>query len=387
MIKYVNDLLDELEILFQNSDSDTIASKLIEWNKQYLKKDHINEEVSTNLSKLINTDNFKIAFRLNGNLGSILVRINMLKKIVSLMQRRKIDVTVYGHPREEINQEIFNDLNFIDHIRNYSDLKGNEKKHHLVIDLDTFPTVLYQNTDEISSKAPIYLPMLKCWREFKEQHKKWFEKVSDFRPQIYTLAIMNGKNCINNIDVHNYLGLENHFIYSIKPNNVKEVLRRFHLKEKFITFNRGSYTIANQSEGTRVWPLDYYNQLVSLLKKKYPNVKLVQLGENAECLPIEGIDINLCGKTTLPELKVLLSKAFLHIDGEGGMVHLRKALNGGISVVLFGSTPLKYFGYDDNINLSSECCSESCCELHKNWLHKCLLTDGEALCLKRIKPK
>lgn len=38
------------------------------------------------------------------------------------------------------------------------------------------------------------------------------------------------------------------------------------------------------------------------------------------------------------KLKVILKHAKLHIDSEGGLVHLRHAIKGGPSVVLFGPT-------------------------------------------------
>lgn len=387
MTKYIDNLIELLDSSLSNNSSREIAKTLIEWNQSYLEKGAPDEKVSTSISKLLNSDKFKVAFRLNGNLGSILVRTNIIKKIVSLVSRKIIDVTVFGHPKSEINQEIFSDLDFIDHVKNYCELKVDDKSYHLIIDLDTFPTVIYRDEQAIRSKVPVFVPMLKKWDNFKDQHKEWFKNISDFRPQIYTLAKMNRKNCINNIDIDGYLRLEKHFIYSISCDlNAADVMRKFNIKGEFITLNRGSYTIANQAEGTRVWPLEYYSQLVQLLKQRYPQIQLVQLGESEECSPIVGIDLNLCGQTSLAELKALLSAATLHIDGEGGMPHLRRALNAGPSVVLFGSTPREYFGYDGNINLASCYCAESCCELHKNWLHRCLLTNGEALCLKELKP-
>ena len=48
------------------------------------------------------------------------------------------------------------------------------------------------------------------------------------------------------------------------------------------------------------------------------------------------------------DLKILLKNALYHIDGECGMVHLRKALKTGPSVVLFGPTPIKFFSYSNN---------------------------------------
>lgn len=67
------------------------------------------------------------------------------------------------------------------------------------------------------------------------------------------------------------------------------------------------------------------------------------MGESPErCKTLHGIDVNLIGKTDWDDLKILLKNALYHIDGECGMVHLRKALKTGPSVVLFGPTPIKF---------------------------------------------
>ncbi|MFQ6778250.1 MAG: glycosyltransferase family 9 protein [Alphaproteobacteria bacterium] len=332
----------------------------------------------------------KIAFSMEGNMGSILLRTNFVKKFVSMLPRDKVDVTIFGHPNMEITDSIFKDLDFVDHIKNRKELKSKiYKNYDLVLKLDTFPIVLFK------SKI-LYIKSKKCYKiatkfeDFADNNKKWISDTAMFRPIIYQLAKMRNKNCVNCIDFNDILRLERYFIYTIKvPQDITNILSKWKLKQgEFITLNRGSYTIPGQGEGTRVWPLEYYNKLVKLLKETYPNVKLVQLGQTEDCPKIEGCDLYLCGKTNLQELKCLLYGAILHIDGEGGMVHLRKAMDAGASVVLFGGTDAEYFGHGGNINLRSDVCPYNCCEMHDCWIRKCLLSGNEnPLCLMKLKPE
>lgn len=385
MSTYLDNLIFFLGKRCQNNWSKKLAWELVKYNVTYIFKGK-NEKISDDLKALLKPK-LNVAFRLNGNLGSILIRLNFVKQFVSLCNRNEIEVTVFGHPKAVINQALCSHLDFIDHIKNYTDCKKEYwTDYDLLIDIDTFPTILHINKKMLEKKAPVYIPIIETWQKYKINHIKWYENFSDFRPQIYTLAIMQGKNCINNADIDNKLGLTKDFNYTIKCADTENITQKYKLKKRYITINRGSYTIAGQSEGTRVWPISHYNTLISLIKRKYPEIQIIQIGESPECILMEGIDLNLCGKTTLEELKILLRDAFLHIDGEGGMVHLRKAVGGGVSVVLFGSTPKEYFGYKDNINLNVQVCPESCCELHKEWLHKCLLSGGEAVCLQKLTP-
>ena len=125
-----------------------------------------------------------------------------------------------------------------------------------------------------------------------------------------------------------------------------------------------------------------------MLKKCFPEKKVVQLGESKErCCAIQGVDISLVGETDWEDLKVLLKNAWLHIDGECGMVHLRKILHGGASVVLFGPTSIDFYGYDGNINISSDVCPHWCCKLTETAVERCLLSGEESnRCMKTIQP-
>ncbi|WAW00359.1 hypothetical protein NB636_02695 [Oxalobacter aliiformigenes] len=121
------------------------------------------------------------------------------------------------------------------------------------------------------------------------------------------------------------------------------------------------------------------------LKLSFPDIKIVQLGVSHErCESMQNIDINLIEKTTLPDIAALLKNAWLHIDCEGGLVHLRHALKGGKSVVIFGPTSPSFFGYSENINIRSDLCKYPCEWLTENWQKKCIRKSNKHICMKSI---
>lgn len=97
-------------------------------------------------------------------------------------------------------------------------------------------------------------------------------------------------------------------------------------------------------------------------------LRVVQLGAANE-EEIDGVDICLNGKTTLEQTANILKWSLCHVDTEGGLVHLNRSVHGR-SVVMFGPTPVKTFGYPQNINLSPSACKE-CFWTTQSWVLEC----------------
>jgi ADP-heptose:LPS heptosyltransferase len=109
---------------------------------------------------------------------------------------------------------------------------------------------------------------------------------------------------------------------------------------------------------TKCWPFENWTPLIRKLKKAKPELKIVQLGSrNSRSIP--DVDIDLVQRTSLSQAAWILKHAQAHIDGDSGLVHLARALHTP-SVVLFGPTDHKFFGYSQNVNLTASgygnCC-------------------------------
>jgi ADP-heptose:LPS heptosyltransferase len=130
----------------------------------------------------------------------------------------------------------------------------------------------------------------------------------------------------------------------------------------YITIHCG---LGNERGWTKTYPPAHWLKVVKMLSGQ----NIVQLGGKAEQnLALPGV-FDLRGKTNFRQSAYILSRAKAHIDTEGGIVHMARAVNTP-SVVLFGSTPIKFFGYEQNINLRSGAC-QNCWHSTPNWYVSC----------------
>lgn len=154
----------------------------------------------------------------------------------------------------------------------------------------------------------------------------------------------------------------------------------------FITIHDG-YDDANdkvKARSTKNWDLDKWNKLILVLKLRFPDVKIIQLGGKTARV-IDKVDYSLVNSLSIMDSLAVLSKSLLHIDNESGLVHAAHML-GVRSVVLFGPTNLDFFGYPDNLNIAPHFCADAggCWWLKQDWMSKCALGYVSPLCMDSI---
>lgn len=182
-------------------------------------------------------------------------------------------------------------------------------------------------------------------------------------------------------DIVGLFNIKETFILPILLHDEEKTLSHFDLKnKKYITVNR-EVGYERVLESTKLWPLEYYRELIATLKKDYPQYQIVEIG-TGKGERIGNTHLNLAGKTSLEEAKVILKNAVLHIDSEGGLVHLRHALQGGPSLVFFGPSDPKVLGYRENINVRSTICPLYCENVCNTWQEGCVLNNH--VCMKSL---
>jgi hypothetical protein len=147
------------------------------------------------------------------------------------------------------------------------------------------------------------------------------------------------------------------------------VLERFGLRgQSFVTVHNGFDTnfFISGRRATKCYPL--FDEVAARLKAARPDLIVVQIGTTTSD-PIPGVDLNLIGQTSLREVAGLLRATALHLDNEGGLVHLA-ACYGRRSLVVFGPTPSDYFGYPHNINVDPVRCG-GCWWIDELWMDRC----------------
>ncbi len=137
---------------------------------------------------------------------------------------------------------------------------------------------------------------------------------------------------------------------------------------RYVTVHHGADASMGAASGlqTKNLPIATWITVVRDLQRQ--GVTVVQLGEHHEAL-IEGIDVDLRGRTDFNHTAAVIQGASAHIDTEGGLVHVARAV-GTPSVVAFGPTPPAFFGYPGNANLAPPLCGD-CWWTTRSWARAC----------------
>lgn len=309
---------------------------------------------------------FKVAFRLTNMIGDVLVNLRYLQGFSHHLPENCV-LDVYSGLSDEVISGLFYGNHFVNRF-----IKGkhpDESRYDLIVDLDRYPEILYCSDRIHAEEGHFLAEYVEMVSRFNTENPvfllygSWAERVG------IEYARLFGRTRHTQGDIEDFLNLKE-VEYAIEANQqFKDILGKNGLEEKkYITFQRG---IAGVGEYTRLWSLRNYQIVAGWIRKNYPEYRLVQLGRT-DTLRIEGIDVDLRGKTNFEELKNLLKYALIHIDGDCGMVHVRHYLHGGVSIVLFGPTSPDYIGYPENVNLRAGGCPDFCEWISNDWQEKCI---------------
>ena len=312
--------------------------------------------------KVITPQNLKIGVCKAGGIGDSIESILIARKIKEKYPHSKI--TLYL--RDEEQKELLDMFpNIADNVGFTRGLSWNDfvtkkiKEFDLFYDLRYMPKIFY-NCDK--ERMKIYE---EWFEQYTEYYKSW-SKASKF--------IMNQN--ISRIETSiKMLGLN----FNDADYYLPKIVSDFNLPRKpYIVFHHG----ADSGYKTKNWFADRWNEVIAWVKEK--GYYTVQIG-----IPVEEVleaDLDLRGKTKIRDIFYILSEAELLCDTEGGMVHIAHTQKTK-SLVLFGSTPVKAYGYKNNINIVKNVCPYQPCWWQKpNWDKKCYLTGKSiAKCMQAIK--
>jgi hypothetical protein len=154
--------------------------------------------------------------------------------------------------------------------------------------------------------------------------------------------------------------------------------------KRYITIHNGfdPEFFTSNGQATKCYP--HFGAVISLLRQKWSGLQFVQIGV-ATSQPLQEVDLNLVNLTSQTHAAGLIGDALLHIDNEGGLVHLARCL-GVDSCVVFGPTPSNYFGYAGNINIDPAFCG-GCWWNNETWMDRCPRGFETARCMTEQNPK
>ena len=245
--------------------------------------------------------------------------------------------------------------------------------------LNRYPYVFHKNVGKLFARREEFLDYLYRVDKFRHTHPRFFDHGAVYDGQEGIFESILGRKRIQQADVDRSLGLTEKFMVDLadrcdeslfnqisKNNNDKDI----------IVFVNSVDQNFGTDDSTKMWPVSYWDRLVELIKNERPHFLLIQIGAGKGVKEIKGVDYNLVNRTSFAESMGILKNAKLLISNEGGMVHVRHALGEKKSIVIFGSTDERLFGYSENINLRGKGCPFPCEWNIREWQKRCINKKG-----------
>jgi len=331
------------------------------------------------LGKLRKNKVIVIAFFPTGGLGDYIVSAKILEEIQSVcdcqfdvfVEKIKFGKAIYG---ERKNVKVVPYEKY-EQIKCYYDA---------AIMVEHFVHVQHMNKKRIKKLSP------ELYQKFDYIRKNWSELYVNIPEQCWRERIQFERcKCLG---LNRWTELRMGGAFEVSEQSVRISKNDSYLKrwenlgitdQQYITFNYGADRMQAVGQQIKIWKKEYYEKWISLLRMEKPEVLVIQIG-NYDCEKIKGADKYLLGED-LELIKWILAGARLHVDCEGGLVHLATQL-ATKCVVIFGPTPIHMYGYEQNINLLSQKCNY-CMGLHKNWAYECMKMEDCVICMNEIKPE
>lgn len=318
----------------------------------------------------LSKDHVNILFILYAGLGDIVINRNYIMHFLSYYENEPIRCYV-------VSDKDINTINSLIDSDSITVLELKEepvfKSFDIIVRMIRYPVVLSFKEEVLKGKSSRMMDYVSQNMSFQKE----YGEIIDNHPFLDYLGeercISEGKKRSDQPDFNNlFCGMGIYTIsYSLSS------LNKFPLSSIFITVNRDS----GFQEDIKLWPVEYYISLINHIKRDFPSIQLVLVGTNADERLRAEVDLDLVGETNMDELKALLGEAILHIASEGFTVHLRHFVSNKPSVVFFGPTPMSFYGYEENLNMSPDinCWCEWKC---RDWYKGCM--NGKRSCLESI---
>ncbi len=331
----------------------------------------------------INDDRVRVYVIVTGGLGDYIVA----KK--ALLALQEIDCnSVFFITSNDLKKKAFLDAIYFDVAGSYIKYENENEicfsEYDLVIRIDHIINVLYADMVKLRKKS-------KGFYKFADKWLNEYDNVKDFVQRMPFESVIH-VNRAKVLKLDRYRIMASYTSLNICDHNVPIALKGEYKKDfdalnlpfQYITVNLGADSRPDGKMQVKTWPIENYNRLIEMIKEMYPYVRIVQIG-NTDSQKMKKVDDYVFG-CHLEIIKFVLKESQLHIDCEGGLVHLATQL-GTCCAVMFGPTPAFYYGYEENINILPRVCGE-CMGTTEEWFTHCLCNDSyPAMCMKSITPE
>ena len=347
VIKIISNDIPKNKIIYQEPRN-SICNLIIDENE----KNEIDEGFAFEKS------NLSIALKMGPQLGDAIIRKKVFCELAHMASNALFDI--YAPNADKFINTIYNDQPQINKIINDGGAAYADNCDKYNVSLSVFYMISVDFFDYEKTRI--------CNQEFADKIRKHQEKNKEYGLSIYPStqnrihigrAVFKGWNCYTAYKYTDVFYINDSKVEIPFDSSYENKYNKLNLK-KYITLNFGNGTTSkgNKHGLAKQWPWEYYNQFIEMFKIYYPNIEIVQLGDNTtEC--VYGADHYLFGNS-LELVKYILKGAIFHLDIEGGLMHLASQI-GTKCIVIYGPTQPNFFGYDNNINLTSKQCGGCYC--------------------------
>lgn len=325
--------------------------------------------------------NIHIAIVNESGLGDGLLTLPLAERLRELFRERCILTAVsrYGVMFGDCNT-VFDRIQTVDELA--VSILASRAVYDAVIIMHHVPRVVLWAPEKLKRISPQFYEFCRKSVEFSAE----IARQNNLGLFIYRMAMLYGRNRLEASDVFGILGASSRGVLLRWNGDSRTVLGKFDLLGRRYAVINSDVDINAPVSHPKQWPAEYFHTMVQILKTHFPQLAIVQIGQRSLGGSIGGIDIDLCGITTLNELKVILKFSDVLVSCEGGLVHLNHFLYNR-SVVIFGPTDETYFGYREDAICVARDCGCSCNYISSDWMEGCIRSFSPARCMVRVTPE
>lgn len=321
-----------------------------------------------------------IGFFPGGVMGDNIISLKLYQELVRLAPDAIIDVFT---PFSGFPPHVYYGQKKLRKIIKRCPVTADRWHYDLIIQSHYEPSLIYSNLYRMEKLVPELADRIKLLYAYQTTNFFMCSPMEYMTRIQWDRSKFMGYTCYTLLNASGAFDINDYYVDFFIDESYKDEYYALRLVENYITFSYGaSDPLKNGKQQTKIWPEEYYIDLNCMLKKKFPTIKIVQTdADNVKKIP--GADLYVMGEN-LEIVKYVLKNALCHIDCEGGLVHMATQL-GTMCFVIFGPTPVSFFGYECNTNFAPKICGE-CCGLIYDWYTRCYKYD-DARCMKSTRPE
>ena len=317
---------------------------------------------------------------ISGGIGDMVNQKLFIMELFNLVPEAKIDLYVIQN--EAFPQWLYSDCDSVQNIildlgTRYS---SSVERYDLAISVydSTFITVDGIRKEVFENTNKVFLQKMEQLIKMTQRND-----ISLAMPVAVTFyrRIYNGIDCHSWFNCGNIFNITDYHISIPYQKDYEDEFRGLCLR-KYITVNAGNGYAMDGNSIAKSWPLERFERVLEIFKRKYPKIDVIQIGAEHE-VPLTHADRHLMGRS-FGLIAYILRDSIFHLDIEGGLVHLATMI-GTKCIVLWGPTVFDYFSYPSNINVRAGKCHD-CAGLYRN-VNDCARHMEKPECMYSITPE